>query len=74
MLGDADDRSVQDIITTDEVGDKPRRRPFVYLFGHSDLVDPAFVQDCNSVAHCHCLALVVRDVDGCDPSRFVQES
>src|SRR5438045_8839405 len=67
----ADDR-VEHVIAADEIRDKPRRRPFINVFGGADLMDPALVKDRDPVALSHCFALVVRDLDRGDLRSLVQ--
>src|SRR5919201_149123 len=58
---------MKEIRLANETGRERGGRPRVYLAGRPDLFDAAFVHDGEPIAHRKRFALIVRDVDKCNP-------
>ncbi len=63
VFGHAQRCGFQYVVAADEVRYKASCRTFVNLLGRRDLMDPARVENRNTIAHSHGLGLIVSDVD-----------
>ena len=66
-----DDRGLEEVGASHEVGHEHRCGMQVDLLRSVNLLDAARVHDDNAVGHCHGLRLVVRDVDRRDPQSLL---